>query len=86
MRTKAFSVRRSLKGLRSLLNESLNANGIVFEHYFEQSSKLGLRARRKVLNCTKATGNAFHTCGSLQVSRSQSDFVRRKHSVVKKWS
>ena len=46
----------------------------------------GLRARRKILNCTKATWKAFHTCCSLPVSRSQLDFLTKKKSVTKKWS
>ena len=36
--------------------------------------------------CTKATWNSFHKCGSLPLSRSQSDFLTEKHSVAKKWS
>ena len=37
-------------------------------------------------NRTKATWNAFHTCGSLPVSCSQSDFVTQKKSIAKKKS
>ena len=44
----------------------------------------GLRARRKILNCTKATRNAFYICGSLAVSRSQSDFLMKRHSVQRR--
>ena len=49
--------------------------------FFQHASKI-MDARRKNLNCTKATWNAFHTCGSLAVSRSQWDFLtKKKHSV-----
>ena len=36
---------------------------------FCQHASKSMDARRKTLNCTKATWNAFYTCGSLAVSR-----------------
>ena len=56
-------------------------------NFFQHASKT-MDARRKILNCTKATWNAFHACGRLPVSRFQSDFLtkKKKHSVAKKWS
>ena len=46
-----------------------------------QHAPKSMDARRKTLNCTKATWNAFYTCGSLAVSRSQSEFLMKRHSV-----
>ena len=50
-----------------------------------QHAPKSMDARRKTLNCTKATWNACYTCGSLPLSRSQSDFLAKKHSVAKNW-
>ena len=46
--------------------------------YLDIDTFKSMDARRKILNCTKATWNAFHTCGSLPVSRSQSDCATKK--------
>ena len=51
-----------------------------------QHAPKSMDARRKTLNCTKATWNACYTCGSLPFSRSQSDFLAKKHSVAKNWN
>ena len=66
-----------MKPLRIQYNRCLTCHKLTFCQHASKS----MDARRKTLNCTKANWNAFYTCGSLAVSRSQSEFLIKLHSV-----
>ena len=66
-----------MKPLRIQYNRCFTCHKFIFCQHASKS----MDARRKTLNCTKANWNAFYTCGSLAVSRSQSEFLIKRHSV-----